>query len=150
MNHIKQRPWLWYPGLGAIAAVVLALSIVPAFADREDEEEDHEEIEQIEREHMEMEGFLMELESYERLLGVITQFRDISKDADAAGVAAVMGAEDHTDGPEELIEVLEKWEEDAGSKAVRRAIYIKLADAYGHTGDHDKALKYLEKLATND
>jgi len=81
------------------------------------------------------------------LLGLIKQFDEVASSSSAAGIAAVMGTEDHFKGkPEERAKYLEGLLPKVEDKAVQRTIRITLADTYKKMGKSEKALDHLEKV----
>lgn len=136
MERIVRKPWMFV----AVIAVVLSLGyFVGAKAGMEEE-----------REQWEMEQQLRHVEMFRTLLGLITDYTQIARDEDAAGVAAVMGLDKHVEGIEEHIELLEDLLDDAENDVVRRAIHLQLSEKYGELGQHEEAREHLGELILAD
>jgi hypothetical protein len=85
-------------------------------------------------------------------LELVDQFTRLSKDADAAGVAAVLTAGDilKPRGQDAVIDYYQKMLAKTPSAAVQRAIRIALSQAYRETGQQEKAMEQLEALMTGN
>jgi hypothetical protein len=83
-------------------------------------------------------------------LDLIDRYTRLSRDPVAAGVAAVVSAEDLFQGkpPEEAIAFFNKMLEEAKNETVKRAIRMQLAELHGKANQTDKALEHLRVLMT--
>jgi hypothetical protein len=83
-------------------------------------------------------------------LQLVDQYKHLTADSTAAGVAAVVTAGDilRHKGPKAAIEYFEKVLPTVKSVSVRNAIHLQLADFYRASGDDDKALEHLTALMT--
>lgn len=83
------------------------------------------------------------------LLGLIKQFDEVATSPSAAGIAAVMGTEDHFKGsPQDRAKYLEDLLPSVKNEAVQRTIHITLADQYKKMGNREKALDHLKRVIT--
>jgi hypothetical protein len=92
-----------------------------------------------------------EASKYEALrdyIEVVERFTELSRNPEAAGVAAVVSATDllRQRGPESAIEYLNKTLPDVKSPTIQRAIRIQLVDLYKQSGQSEKALEQLDAL----
>jgi len=86
---------------------------------------------------------------YRNLLGLIQDFRNIAADPATAGVAAVMGVEDHVPQIEDRIKFLERMLPTVDDAIVRRAIQLKLLELYkNHNAPEEKRTRQLQSLMT--
>jgi len=124
----------------AVIAVVLSLGyFVGANAGFEEE-----------REGWELKRGMAHLEMFSSLLGLIQDYTKIAENEDATGVAAVLGLDDHVEGTEQHIDVLEEYLEHAENEVVRRAIHLQLSEKYGELGQHEEAREHLGELILAD
>jgi hypothetical protein len=118
--------------------------------DEDDDEGDDEEWDEDD-EREELRGHMIEIEMFGQMLETVATYGKIAKDPDLAGVAAVLSVEDHIDDDiDGGIAFLTGALKDTKSDAVRRAIHMKLVDAYSAKDDHKKALEHLRKVITDD
>lgn len=83
-------------------------------------------------------------------LQLVDQYKHLTADPTAAGVAAVVTAGDilRHRGPKAAIEYFEKVLPTVKSVSVQNAIHLQLADFYRASGNEDKALEHLTALMT--
>jgi hypothetical protein len=85
-------------------------------------------------------------------LQLVDQYKHLTQDSTAAGVAAVVTAGDilRHKGPEAAIAFFEKTLPNVKSVSIRNAIHLQLADFYRASGNDDKALEHLTALMTTE
>ena len=90
------------------------------------------------------------MEQLQTYLEVVQGFSQLSRDADATSVAAVIAMGDvlRHRGPEKSIEYFHQLLPQVKSESVRRAIQLQLADLYKVSGQQDRALDELQLLIT--
>lgn len=136
--------WLRRLGVLTLAAVLFAMPTHAVLADDHDEH-DHEE--HFEDDHDdEVEGFLLDIELFERLLGLVQTMKEITESPTLSAVAAVMGVEDHVEGPGEMVEMLEPLLEASDDETVKRAIRFKLIEAHSELDQPEKVKEHLRAL----
>ncbi|HZZ42547.1 MAG TPA: hypothetical protein VFE58_06395 [Tepidisphaeraceae bacterium] len=83
-------------------------------------------------------------------LQLVNQYKQLTADPTAAGVAAVVTAGDvlRHRGPDAAIAFFEKVLPDVTDSSIRNAIHLQLADFYRASGKEDKALEHLTALMT--
>ncbi|MCC6423539.1 MAG: hypothetical protein IT447_08685 [Phycisphaerales bacterium] len=94
---------------------------------------------------------MAQLEMLRGYIDVVGRLAQLAKDPSAAGVAAVIVANDalKKQGPTALIAFFSEILPDVKDPAIARAIRIQLADAYKNAGKPDEALKQLRILMTS-
>lgn len=94
---------------------------------------------------------MAQLELLRGYIDVVGRLAQLAKDPSAAGVAAVIVANDalKKQGPAALIAFFTKVLPDVKDPAIVRAIHIQLADAYKNAGRTDQALEQLRILMTS-
>lgn len=94
---------------------------------------------------------MAQLEMLRGYIDVVGRLAQLAKDPSAAGVAAVIVANDalKKQGPAALIAFFTEILPDVKDPAIARAIRIQLADAYKNAGKPDQALKQLRILMTS-
>jgi|GEM_PF-2464807 len=149
MTTHQRKTWITIAAFAGVFLLAGTIQLMPAHARYErSRDRDRDRYEERE-EHFEHEAMLGELELYQDLLELINQFHDIADSETAAAVAAVMGAEDHFEETEDVIDFLEKMIKKTDNPTVQRAIRIKLTEMYEGVGDQKKAVDQVEALITN-
>ncbi|MEM6392071.1 MAG: hypothetical protein AAF797_04800 [Planctomycetota bacterium] len=143
-HHPYAIAWLARLGILTLAAMLFAMPATPLLADDHDHDHDHED-EHYEEEE-EVEGFLLDIELFERLLGLVETMKEIADSPTLSAVAAVMGVEDHVEGPGEMVEMLEPLLEESDDETVQRVIRFKLIDAYSELDQPEKVKEHLRAL----
>lgn len=95
---------------------------------------------------------MAQLEMLRGYIDVVGRLAELAKDPSAAGVAAVIVANDalKKQGPDALIAFFTEILPEVKDPAIARAIRIQLADAYKNVGKPDQALKQLRVLMTSN
>lgn len=85
-------------------------------------------------------------------LALVEQYKQLTKDPTAAGVAAVVTAGDvlRSRGPQAAIDYFEKLLPKVKSLTIQNAIRLQLVDFYRASNNPDKALEHLSALITSD
>lgn len=163
VNHLRPERSLLALIVAIVAGLGIALPAPPAWADdahdetrehREhddhDDNNDHDEHEEDEDHFDEMEYFVLELETYGRLLDLVHSFAEVAESPGRSGVAAVMAVEEHAGEPEEIVDFFESILDDVENEVVKRAIRLKLVDMYAEIGNREAALDQLRMLITTE
>ena len=95
-------------------------------------------------------GPMNQIQMLRGYIDLVESMSRLSKDPNAAGVAAVISAADvlKPRGPDAAIDYFNKLLPDTKSPAVQRAIRIQLIDLYKASGQQEKALDQVRTLVT--
>ena len=91
---------------------------------------------------------MLQIDQMRGWLDIVDRYARMSRDPVAAGVAAVIAADDlfRNKPPEQAIEYFGKLLSEVKNEAVQRAIRLQLVELYGKSNQPDKALEQLRLL----
>ena len=91
---------------------------------------------------------LAEIHLLKGWIDVVDSYTRLAKDPIAAGVAAVVSANDllKQKGPDQAIEFFSKLLSEVKNESIQRAIRLQLVELYGKAGQPDQALEQLRVL----